>query len=604
VRLAAFFALVAPSILAQTPVIHTESRLVLVDAVVTDKKGRPVGDLAAKDFRLWEDGREQPVRSATFGAAGAGSSYVVLLFADAFLDLGAGGRAREAAAKFVDANAAPGHWVAIADVDRDLRITQNFTLDTERLKRVLRESRPPPATRANLPGAGLGMGGRGAIGTRSGGPGQGADDLNPLGSTLRNLATNLASVPGRKVVVLFTSTVAGTTDSTVLEPAIAAANRWNVSFYPVAAGTTDLAAPYYELAKGTGGFVSANNRELDGGLERLRQEAGGYYTLSYVPSEAPTGSCHALRVKVDRPGVDLRARIAYCNVKAVDLLAGTAAEKEMERHVAGGEPGNFAVSFEAPFFYTEPNLAMLHMAMEIPTKSLEFTRVKGKLHAELQILAIAVQPDGVEGARFSDVLKLDFSKREEADAFLKQPLHYEGQFEVASGKYTLKVALATGGEKYGGLERALVIDPYDGKQLMLSGLALSKRISPAADPGQTEGSQFLEGVAPLIYGNLRLVPSGDPWFRQGDVAGIYGEVYEPLSPTGSAPSVELRLRVVDLATGKMSPVGASRAEAFRPGEFAVIPFALKLFSLPPGRYRAEVAAVGCAVIRTLDFEVR
>jgi hypothetical protein len=63
---------------------------------------------------------------------------------------------------------------------------------------------------------GLGMGGRGAIGTRSGGPVQGADDLNPLGSTLRNLATNLASVPGRKMVVLFTSTVAGTTDSTVL----------------------------------------------------------------------------------------------------------------------------------------------------------------------------------------------------------------------------------------------------------------------------------------------------------------------------------------------------------------------------------------------------
>jgi len=45
-------------------VIKKESRLVLVDAVVTDKKGNYVHDLTGKDFKVYEDNKEQPV--ATF----------------------------------------------------------------------------------------------------------------------------------------------------------------------------------------------------------------------------------------------------------------------------------------------------------------------------------------------------------------------------------------------------------------------------------------------------------------------------------------------------------------------------------------------------------
>ena len=40
-------------------VIRTETRLVLVDTVVMDKKGNYVHDLTGKDFRVWEDNKEQ-----------------------------------------------------------------------------------------------------------------------------------------------------------------------------------------------------------------------------------------------------------------------------------------------------------------------------------------------------------------------------------------------------------------------------------------------------------------------------------------------------------------------------------------------------------------
>ena len=44
-------------------VIRAETRLVLVDTVVTDKKGNYVRDLAMKDFRVWEDNKEQQIKT-------------------------------------------------------------------------------------------------------------------------------------------------------------------------------------------------------------------------------------------------------------------------------------------------------------------------------------------------------------------------------------------------------------------------------------------------------------------------------------------------------------------------------------------------------------
>src|SRR5258708_35320896 len=54
----------APSEPQTSPVvIRKESRLVLVDAVVTDTKGNYVRDLTDKDFKIYEASTQQPVAS-------------------------------------------------------------------------------------------------------------------------------------------------------------------------------------------------------------------------------------------------------------------------------------------------------------------------------------------------------------------------------------------------------------------------------------------------------------------------------------------------------------------------------------------------------------
>src|SRR5258706_2696388 len=91
---------------SDTGVIHVETREVLVDAVVTDKKGNYIRDLAQKDFKVWEDGKEQGVTSFSF-EDGTGSPtnpkphYMVLFFDNSTMNTRDQVQARAAASKFI-----------------------------------------------------------------------------------------------------------------------------------------------------------------------------------------------------------------------------------------------------------------------------------------------------------------------------------------------------------------------------------------------------------------------------------------------------------------------------------------------------------------------
>src|SRR5260370_8516077 len=72
-------------------VIHVETREVLVDAVVTDKKGNYIRDLAQKDFKAWEDGKEQSITSFSFEESTGSPNnstphYIVLFFANSTMN--------------------------------------------------------------------------------------------------------------------------------------------------------------------------------------------------------------------------------------------------------------------------------------------------------------------------------------------------------------------------------------------------------------------------------------------------------------------------------------------------------------------------------------
>jgi len=375
--------------------------------------------------------------------------------------------------------------------------------------------------------------------------------------------------------------------------------------FPTGADLNDSAL--YMLAEGTGGFVIHNTNDLAGGMEKIARDQGQYYILGYNPPESAEGTCHVLKVKVDRGGTAVRSRSGYCNVHEVDPLAGKPAETELETLAAGGAAGSIAAPLELPFFYASPNVARVNVAMEIPASTFKFEKVKGKQHVEVNILGVASKADGSVGAKFSDTIKRDFDTKEEVAEFTKQPLHYENQFEIASGEYHVKVVFSGGGGDFGKLEKSLVIDPY-GKQFSVSGLALShNRQATDADSGLD--AVLVDDRVPLVAKGIQFIPTGLYRFKTTEEPGLYLEIYDPLLLGETPPKLGVQLKVVDRKTGELKiDSGLVPVDNYlRPGS-AMVPIGLKLplGKLTAGSYRVDLIGMDSAnnsKTRSAEFEI-
>lgn len=720
------------------PPLKSESNVVRVDVIVTDKKGHYVQDLTSNDFKLYEDNKEQKISNFGFGGANgtsprADKHYMVLFFDDSTMELGDQPRARDAAAKFVEANSGPDRVIAVVEFGGTLQVVQNFTSDADLLKKAVAglkfsavsPNAPPPSFGPTVSGPGV------------------PSLTNPeaefgaytLLLSLRSLAQSLGRIPGRKTLVLFTAGFPITPErESELTATIDACNKANVAVYPLdvrglvapnsfyqrpdpgaksvlasfhpansqpsqrdmaphlmlasvlqrvgggggggtgghpgggggapgggggtggrggTGGTGGTggsgnggggrgtggsggggkgggggaapprgtpANPYgnpnytqprviipsfppsattnqqimYELAAGTGGFPILNTNDLLAGLQKIGQEQNEYYLLGFAPLESADGSCHTLKVKVDRHGTEVRARSGYCNVQPTDILAGKPIEKELEAHATGAAPAqSVGGTIEAPFFYTAPNEARVNLVMEIPPSSIKFDKVKGKYHADLNVLGIASKPDGSVGARFSDEVTLDLEK-DDWEKFNKTPMHYENQFTVAPGKYSLTVVLSGGQQDFGKYEMPLAIDAYDGKAFAISGVALSSDIEKLADVGSALDADLLAGRTPLVFEDVEVVPSGTDHFKKTDNLAMYTQIYDPHLETDAHPDVKIAYRIVDEKSGKtILSTGAIDASHLIQKGSPVIPVALKIpiSQMPPGNYRVDVQAV-------------
>jgi VWFA-related protein len=363
------------------------------------------------------------------------------------------------------------------------------------------------------------------------------------------------------------------------------------------------------LAEGTGGFTIFNTNDLLGGLEKIGREQNEFYILGYVPPDTPEGSCHTLKVKLNKGGMNVRARSGYCNAKTENALEGKPIEKQLESHATGTQAGSIHAVMQAPYFYTAPNIARVNLAMEIPSDTLQFNKDKGKYHANLNILGIAYKPDGSVGAKFSDTVNLDLEK-DEMKEFTKKPYYYQNQFDAAPGEYKLTVVLSAGGDAFGKFESPLKIDAYDGKQFSLGSVALTNSAQRLNDIPTSLDAALLEDRTPLVVKGMQIIPSGTNQFKKTDNVIMYTEIYEPLLTSDKPPQVGLGYRLFDRASNKeIMFTGVIKADDYIQKGNPVIPVGLmvKVSDLNPGGYRLMVQAVdgagNHAPNRTLDFDV-
>ena len=775
-------------------VIRKETRLVLVDAVVTDKKGNYIRDLTKDDFKVFEDNKQQAVSSFTSGADATTQPngqrhYLILFFDNSTMAAPDQIQARGAAKKFIEANAGPDRLMAVVDFGGSLRIVQNFTARADVLQAAVSgvktssvdPNAPPPDASMAVASADLSSVGLPSLGNA-------AADFGARSMLLavRSLAKNLRSVPGRKMVILFSGGFPLTAENqSELTATIDACNKANVAIYALDARGLVATAPggsamrhaapgkvhsvsnrirakhaapgkihsvsnraparrlqqpprlvlaaypamampdpqrpggggggtggggtggggrggggaggggtggggrggggtggggtgggtgggggkggtggtggtgrggsggggrggsggptgspgnlnsnyvnplantrsivpqfpttaatnqqiLAALAEGTGGFTIFNTNDLLAGLERIGREQNEFYILGYSPTDTPEGSCHTLKVKMNRGGMNVRARSGYCNVRTANVLEGKPLEKQLEAHAAGTQPGSIHGALELPFFYTAPNTARVNLAMEIPPDSFQFNKEKGKYHASLNVLGIAYRPDGTMGAKFSDTVNLDLEK-DEWKEFTKGSYHYENQFDASPGNYKLTVVLSAGGDAFGKFESPLSIDAYDGKNFTLGGVALTNSVQKLNDIPETLDAALLEDRTPLVVKGMQILPSGSNRFKHTDNVVVYTEVYEPLLTAEKPPVVGVGYTIFERASNnKVFSTGAVHADDFIQKGNPVIPVGLKVKvdGLKPGSYRLMMQAVDSlqhhAPDRVVDFDI-
>jgi VWFA-related protein len=617
--------------------IKTETRLVLVDAVVTAKKDEPVGSLTAKDFHVFEDGKEQPITAfqTHAGAAIAEMSqqqHLVLLF---------DGRSNDdpiwieqAAEKFVADNAGPNRLMAVAYYDGGcMTIAAQFTADVDQLRHALSDwsktRRCPPTP-------------------------------DPQGyhraEKYSMLAADLARAPGHKVVALFTArtarqpaasdidqgpttgrfgggqdnglgaptqvvgasprnprTNAATNDAALValfdpKGMLLEFRKADVSVYAVE-GQSGAKSPAWAitLAEKTGGHELNRGNDVIGAFALLAREQDQAYTLGYAPPDSPEGSCHTLKVTVDQPKVKVRGRDLYCNVPEATLTINKSRYTALESLAATPQAGNTAASVSLPFFYEDSGAARINLVLEIPAPVFELAEVSGKQRASMDVLGLAYNSDGNVAARFSDTAKYSFDNRQQFDESLRHPLRYEHQFRIAPGNYKYKLIFRTGKDHFGVVETPLVVDPYHLAQLGLSAIALSHDVQPITQ--DTAQMDLRTGEKPLVFNRKRITVAGSDLLPKTGIGEAYFEVYMPPAKGAVPVSLTMRLRLFDVpGNQQVDDSGDIDLSALAVSGVRTIPVGLKLpiATIAAGTYRAEITvrdSAGGEAARSVQLRV-
>ncbi len=250
---------------------------VLVDVRVYDRKGNPVTDLKADDFKVYEDGVLQKVNSfdlediqklttasevngkapvinlaalprttpqSTLKQLVQNHRLIVLFFDLSSMQIDDLMRSLKSAQSFVRTQMTPADLVAIVTYTSDLRVIQDFTNDPKVLGKAINSIGIGPASSLASNGSEGAAGGADSFGntivTQDVGDAFTPDETefnifntDEKLAALQSLAEMLQTVPGRKSVIHFSSGIeqTGVDNEAQLEETVDSANRSDVSFY-------------------------------------------------------------------------------------------------------------------------------------------------------------------------------------------------------------------------------------------------------------------------------------------------------------------------------------------------------------------------------------
>lgn len=267
------------------PVVKVDSSIVVLNATIRDARNRPVAGLRQTDFRIFENGSEQPV--ASFESQEAPFAAIILFDTSGSMSERIS-IARSATINFLD-GLRTDDMAAVFKFDSKVEMVQDFS-DSRDVGDKVFELR--------------------------------ADGWTVLNDAVYRAAKELEKRSESRKAIVVLSDGADTRSAFSADKALKAALAANVVIYTVDMSAVDTGGRermqnqgvLRNFAEKTGGvFLPIDNGiGMRDALKSIVEELRIQYTLSFEPSESKRdGKWHTLELRVARPNLTIRTRRGY-----------------------------------------------------------------------------------------------------------------------------------------------------------------------------------------------------------------------------------------------------------------------------------------------------
>jgi VWFA-related protein len=292
------------AVLAVAALCHAQDTM----EVIVTSKGAPLKGLAAKDFKLTLDGKDQPVTDAFLGKEAAGDKMrrqtYIMLFDTVSLKASEHTDLRRQLQGFVDSSARPDRSFAVLTYSGTIRQIQGFTSDAAAIKAAIDKAVT------------------GAVSV--------AVDWRNFLDSISGLARAIGPMPGRKTILFFTNgqlaavNTADNSDSARgvpknsgrqaetsgdIDKVIDTVRAADMVFHTVSHST----GVDRNLSDGTKGSTVRVSNNLSDQLTKITDEQDATYVVTYTPSGNLKEGCHKVAAKVAASGADVKTRQILCD---------------------------------------------------------------------------------------------------------------------------------------------------------------------------------------------------------------------------------------------------------------------------------------------------
>jgi VWFA-related protein len=553
-------------------------------------------------------------------------------------------RAHTAAQKFLQQQMTPADLVSVVVFGTRLTVLSNFTNDKAALDKAVAQIVPGAASQIANPLYAAAQNGEYDVQQYTGDaytPDE--TEFNVFNTdqklaAVEGLVNVLATLPGRKAVVEFTGgiTQTGEENRAELRAATDAANRADVSIYSIdargmfatppggdvtanaATGTSMFsgAAVFHQtdqredsrdtlatLSTDTGGKAFFDLGDLSDAFPVIQKDYSGYYLLGYdLPSDVKRdGRWHAIRVKVNAPGVHVHYRNGYYAPRDFQHLEKEDRDQQLADAMRSESPEvDLPIAVETAMFRLSDQQVYVPISAKLSSTALDWAKKHDKREAAFDFAAeVLAVPSDRSVAQLRDTITVHLGE-ERFQQVTHSNLVYQGGVVLAPGNYRLKfLARENESGRIGTFEQALVVPQRPAARMTLSSVLLSSQLVPVAKTNevqtQARGNRAQLAASPLEMEGEKIVPSVTRFFTQQQTLYVFFQAYYPektdqsevLDPsTLRAGLVFFRGGVQLNATPLLPPTAVdarTRTASYR--------ISLPLAKLPSGHYTVQAVAI-------------